>query len=277
MLAARESTEPCSRRPSGWLPDGPLERRLASGLGVTACPVPDRRRRSSRRLVDRAVCVAAGVGSESPSRSTTEIWRRARAGRLVGGSVSAVERPRSDCLPTGCGTGGRRADAGRRRRWPVALLATRRSGRSPRCRRCGRRSTRSRLPSIRRSQLRRGRPNPVTRDGDARPGTASRAPPQQVKCFLRCDGEQVLGGVAVVGGRRGRETSSCRSRRRICFPACTIGSCDDCRHRWSAVGPADEDPDGWTYVQNRTFFWVDQGAGPVGDRVRRRQAPAASA
>ena len=27
------------------------------------------------------------------------------------------------------------------------------------------------------------------------------------------------------------------------------------------VGPADEDPNGWTYVQNRTFFWVDQDAG----------------
>ena len=34
------------------------------------------------------------------------------------------------------------------------------------------------------------------------------------------------------------------------------------------VGPADEDPDGWTYVQNRTFFWVDQGARAVGDGVR---------
>ena len=27
------------------------------------------------------------------------------------------------------------------------------------------------------------------------------------------------------------------------------------------VGPADEDPNGWTYVQHRTFFWVDQGPG----------------
>jgi hypothetical protein len=27
------------------------------------------------------------------------------------------------------------------------------------------------------------------------------------------------------------------------------------------IGPADEDPDGWTYVNNRTFFWVDQAAG----------------
>ena len=27
------------------------------------------------------------------------------------------------------------------------------------------------------------------------------------------------------------------------------------------IGPADEDEDGWTYVNNRTFFWVDQGPG----------------
>jgi hypothetical protein len=27
------------------------------------------------------------------------------------------------------------------------------------------------------------------------------------------------------------------------------------------IGPADEDPDGWTYVRHRTFFWVDQGPG----------------
>ena len=27
------------------------------------------------------------------------------------------------------------------------------------------------------------------------------------------------------------------------------------------IGPADEDPNGWSYVQHRTFFWVDQGAG----------------
>ena len=27
------------------------------------------------------------------------------------------------------------------------------------------------------------------------------------------------------------------------------------------ITPADEDPNGWTYVQNRTFFWVDQGPG----------------
>jgi hypothetical protein len=27
------------------------------------------------------------------------------------------------------------------------------------------------------------------------------------------------------------------------------------------VGPADEDEDGFTYVQHRTYFWVDQGAG----------------
>jgi hypothetical protein len=27
------------------------------------------------------------------------------------------------------------------------------------------------------------------------------------------------------------------------------------------VGPADENEDGWTYVNNRTFFWVDQGPG----------------
>ena len=27
------------------------------------------------------------------------------------------------------------------------------------------------------------------------------------------------------------------------------------------IGPADENPNGWTYVQHRTFFWVDVGAG----------------
>ena len=27
------------------------------------------------------------------------------------------------------------------------------------------------------------------------------------------------------------------------------------------IGPADENPNGWTYVQHRTFFWVDLGAG----------------
>ncbi len=27
------------------------------------------------------------------------------------------------------------------------------------------------------------------------------------------------------------------------------------------IGPADEDPNGWSYVQHRTFFWVDQAAG----------------
>jgi hypothetical protein len=27
------------------------------------------------------------------------------------------------------------------------------------------------------------------------------------------------------------------------------------------IGPADEDEDGWTYVNNRTFFWIDQGPG----------------
>lgn len=27
------------------------------------------------------------------------------------------------------------------------------------------------------------------------------------------------------------------------------------------IGPADEDPDGWTYVNNRTFFWIDDAPG----------------
>jgi hypothetical protein len=27
------------------------------------------------------------------------------------------------------------------------------------------------------------------------------------------------------------------------------------------IGPADENPNGWTYVNNRTFFWVDQASG----------------
>jgi hypothetical protein len=27
------------------------------------------------------------------------------------------------------------------------------------------------------------------------------------------------------------------------------------------IGPADENPDGWTYVQHRTFFWIDQQPG----------------
>ena len=38
------------------------------------------------------------------------------------------------------------------------------------------------------------------------------------------------------------------------------------------IGPADENPNGWTYVQHRTFFWVDEGAGQWDPCPARRRA-----
>ena len=71
--------------------------------------------------------------------------------------------------------------------------------------------------------------------------------------------------------RLGREPRAAGAGHRPVSAPCTPRSCAGCRPRCSRVGPADEDPDGWTYVQHRTFFWVDQGAGPVGDRVGQRR------
>ena len=82
----------------------------------------------------------------------------------------------------------------------------------------------------------------------------------EVKGFLRCDGEQISvswrplvpdgSGNLVVQMSAQDLLPGARDRvvRRLPTPELR-------------VGPADEDPDGWTYVQNRTFFWVDQGAG----------------
>ena len=102
----------------------------------------------------------------------------------------------------------------------------------------------------------------------------------EVKGFLRCDGEQVS-----VSWRSLAADGTGNLVVQISAQDLLPGVRDRVVRRLPTpevrVGPADEDPDGWTYVQNRTFFWVDQGAGPMGDRVsdgkrRRHQRDGAS-
>ena len=88
----------------------------------------------------------------------------------------------------------------------------------------------------------------------------------EVKGFLRCDGENIsvtwrslvadgTGNLVVqISAQDLLPGARDRVVRRLPTPV-------------PRITPADEDPDGWTYVQNRTFFWVDQGRGPVGDGV----------
>ena len=82
----------------------------------------------------------------------------------------------------------------------------------------------------------------------------------EVKGFLRCDGEQVS-----VSWRSLAADGTGNLVVQISAQDLLPGVRDRVVRRLPTpevrVGPADEDPDGWTYVQNRTFFWVDQGPG----------------
>ena len=56
-------------------------------------------------------------------------------------------------------------------------------------------------------------------------------------------------------------TSSRRSAPPTSSPAPTTGSCASSPRPIPHIGPADEDENGYTYVNNRTFFWLDRAAG----------------
>ena len=110
------------------------------------------------------------------------------------------------------------------------------------------------------SQLRRATTSTRVASGAScrRRGTGSRArDPGPLRGRARASRRCTAGSRSSPTRRASWPRSSGRS---TWWRRCTPRSSAGCRPGRS-IGPADENPDGWTYVQNRTFFWVDEGPG----------------